>query len=433
MQRSTAQASPRIRAARLRLTRSSLNSSSAASLPIAESEASDPGGEGISPNTSGTCGRRRWIAPPCAGILERKLREETLPDTLRNHVMLLSSIFENLKERGLAQANPVRELPKSARRLYRVRHDPRHVPFIEKLSDVRRIYLDLSEPLNVAYAIGALAGLHTSEVFALKWRSVDLENRRIIVRESVTGPVKDDDSRIVPILNSLLPILAGWKLKSGGSDGLVIPPVKRANNSKFIDVHRTPAVHLPRTLERLELARPKLGWYEATRHTIASQWVLSGGSIEKLREMMGHHSVTVTERYAHVRPDLFTEKDLGTIAVDLSGGAVVKGNWAAKAMTSTLVRLILPPHLRTLAKVDDEVKLEITGPVTQRSVLDALEAKYPALCGTIRDHVTQQRRPFLRFFACEEDLSHESPDAALPDAVARGAEPLVVLGAIAGG
>jgi hypothetical protein len=89
--------------------------------------------------------------------------------------------------------------------------------------------------------------------------------------------------------------------------------------------------------------------------------------------------------------------------------------------------------LRTLARVDGEVQLDVEGPVTQRSVLDALEARYPALRGTIRDHVTQQRRAFVRFFACEEDLSHESPDAPLPDAVASGAEPFFIIGAIAGG
>jgi sulfur-carrier protein len=94
---------------------------------------------------------------------------------------------------------------------------------------------------------------------------------------------------------------------------------------------------------------------------------------------------------------------------------------------------MLPQHLRTLAHVGSEVTLEVEGPITQRSVLDALEACYPMLRGTIRDHVTQERRPFLRFFACEEDLSHEPPDAPLPDAVASGAEPLVILGAIAGG
>jgi hypothetical protein len=98
-----------------------------------------------------------------------------------------------------------------------------------------------------------------------------------------------------------------------------------------------------------------------------------------------------------------------------------------------MVRVILPPHLRTLSGTGAELLLEVAGPVTQRSVLDALEARYPMLRGTIREHGTGQRRAFLRFFACQEDLSHESPDAPLPEAVASGAEPFVVLGAIAGG
>ena len=97
------------------------------------------------------------------------------------------------------------------------------------------------------------------------------------------------------------------------------------------------------------------------------------------------------------------------------------------------IRVELPQHLRNLAEVKGEVALEVAGPITQRSVLDALEARYPMLSGTIRDHDTQQRRPFLRFFACEEDLSHESPDALLPEAIATAAEPLLIIGAIAGG
>lgn len=99
-----------------------------------------------------------------------------------------------------------------------------------------------------------------------------------------------------------------------------------------------------------------------------------------------------------------------------------------------MIRVVLPYHLRNLANIGGgEVKLHVDGPVTQRSVLDALEARYPMLRGTIRDHVSQQRRPFLRFFACEQDLSHDSPDAALPEPVACGREPLLVVGAIAGG
>ncbi len=98
-----------------------------------------------------------------------------------------------------------------------------------------------------------------------------------------------------------------------------------------------------------------------------------------------------------------------------------------------MIRVVLPAHLRTLVRVGGEVTLQVEGRATQRSVLDALEARYPVLRGTIRDHVTHQRRAFLRFFACEQDLSHEPPDAPLPDAVAKGAEPFLVVGAMAGG
>jgi molybdopterin synthase sulfur carrier subunit len=98
-----------------------------------------------------------------------------------------------------------------------------------------------------------------------------------------------------------------------------------------------------------------------------------------------------------------------------------------------MIRVVLPTHLRTLARVKGKIELELEGPVTQRSILDALEAKYPVLRGTIRDHGTQQRRSFIRFFACGEDWSHESPDAPLPEAVATGAEPFLIVGALAGG
>jgi molybdopterin synthase sulfur carrier subunit len=98
-----------------------------------------------------------------------------------------------------------------------------------------------------------------------------------------------------------------------------------------------------------------------------------------------------------------------------------------------MIRVELPAHLRTLAHVDREVTLDVAGPITLRSVLNAIEARYPVLRGTIRDHVTEQRRPFVRFFACEEDLSHDAPDTPLPDAVASGAEPFLIVGAMSGG
>jgi molybdopterin synthase sulfur carrier subunit len=98
-----------------------------------------------------------------------------------------------------------------------------------------------------------------------------------------------------------------------------------------------------------------------------------------------------------------------------------------------MIRVVLPPHLRTLARVNGDVELDVETPVTQHSVLDALEAQYPMLRGTVRDHITKLRRPMVRFFACGEDLSHESPDAQLPEAIATGSEPFLIIGAIAGG
>jgi molybdopterin synthase sulfur carrier subunit len=100
---------------------------------------------------------------------------------------------------------------------------------------------------------------------------------------------------------------------------------------------------------------------------------------------------------------------------------------------AAVIRVVLPAHLRTLARVGGEVSVEVEGPVTVRAVLDALEARYPMLRGTIRDHVTHRRRAFVRFFACEQDLSHDSPDAELPEAIRKGAEPFLIVGAMAGG
>lgn len=258
-------------------------------------------------------------------MVEAKLAEGLNSGTVRILVALLSVFFEDLLERGVAPSNPARRLPRSTRRLCKPTHDPRTTPFIEKLADVVRIYLDLPEPLNVAYAIGALGGLRTGEVFGLKWEHVDLAGRRIHVRESVTGPLKDKDSRMVPILDGLHPVLAAWKLKTGG-EGLVVPPL-RSDGGRV--GKGTPGKYLARTLARLNLARPNLGWYEATRHTFASQWVLNGGAIEKLKEVLGHYSVVVTERYTHLRPDLFAQRDLGTIPIDLNpSGAVSPANWA---------------------------------------------------------------------------------------------------------
>jgi integrase len=252
-------------------------------------------------------------------FVEGKLGELN-PATIRICISLLSSLFVDLQERKLADHNPARGMPPSLSRLMRPTYDPRTTPFLERAEDIRRVHLALPEPLHMAFAVGALAGLRTGEVFALRWSRIDLEARRIHVRESVKGPLKDKDSRIVPIMDSLLPSLKAWKLETGGK-GLFAPPMRK--DGDHID-RQTPGTYLRLALVKLglmteHLDHPKL-WYCCTRHTFASQWVMAGGSIEKLKEMLGHYSVVVTERYAHLRPELFTAKDLATVSVDLTPG-----------------------------------------------------------------------------------------------------------------
>lgn len=259
-------------------------------------------------------------------FVELKLGE-LAPGTIRICIALLSSLFVDLVERRLADKNPCRGLPRSVMRLMRSDHDARTTPFVEKMADVRRIYLALAEPLNIAYALGALGGLRTGEVFALQWPQVDLAARRIHVRESVKGPLKDKESRIVPILDALLPILEAWKLKSGG-EGRLIPPL-RCDGAKVDDKH-TPGRRLRAALVKLGLARPGFGqpspdgerqklWYWCTRHTFASQWVMAGGSIEKLSTILGHYSVQLTwQHYVHLRPELFTATDHRVLSLDMA-------------------------------------------------------------------------------------------------------------------
>lgn len=257
-------------------------------------------------------------------FIEAKRKEGLNPATIRIFVSILSRLYARLVAKKLATTNPCKgDSIEDLRPLMRSTHDPDTVPFIEKLDDVRRIYLDLRErheALGVAYAIGAFAGLRPGELFALRWSSVDLQARRIHVEESVKGPLKDKKSRVVPILDPLLPVLTGLKVKSGGT-GRVIPPLRR--DGKKVDKH-TPGRFLRATLKKLGLQREGLGWYEATRHTFASQWILAGGSIEKLSKVLGHYSVVMTERYAHLRTDLFADGVYGTIPCDLQpAGEVV--------------------------------------------------------------------------------------------------------------
>lgn len=272
---------------------------------------------------------------------EAKLDAGLNSATVRLCMALLSTFYTDLVERGLASANPVKTLPRTTRRLLRPTTDPRSTPFLEHLTDVKRVYAALSSTVSVAFAVGALAGLRTGELLGLQWSDVDLRHRRILVRRQVSegrlAPLKDDESRVVPILKALAPILAAWKLKTGG-EGLLFRPAapKRGGTER-----QPPTFLRPHTLHRHfrealeETGLPHLTWYQGTRHTFASHWVLGGGSIEKLAKVLGHSSVLVTGRYAHLKPDLFRETDFELLDVDLEaeGEVIPLKNGAADGTT----------------------------------------------------------------------------------------------------
>jgi integrase len=263
-----------------------------------------------------------------------RLKSRVLSSTTVNLLIrLLSSLYADLVEDGHAVLNPTRLLSKTTRKKFlKPAHDPRLTPYVETMADVVKVYQNLvarSPSVGMAYALGSLGGLRTGEVRALDWSHVDLGAKAIQVQVQVerrqgkdkaawskdgTQVLKDDESRIVPIQNSLASLLTRWKTSTGGK-GLVCPPLRKGRQ------HLDDAVmsrYLRDALEKLELQRDGLGWYQATRHTFASQFVLAGGSLETLRRIMGHSTVLVTERYAHLQPDHFAEADLGRMTVDFS-------------------------------------------------------------------------------------------------------------------
>jgi integrase len=289
--------------------------------------------------------RRRWdkhLAPHFAHLkpadvshaairrfVEDRLAAGLAPGTVGVCVHNLSAFLADLVEQGLAPTNVCRTLPRGTRALFKSDHNPEDTPFVDKRDDIRRIYLALPEPVSVAYALGAMAGLRTGEIIALRWDSVDLAARRITVRaaaDRLTGEeraTKDGDVRVVPILHGLLPVLTAWKLKSGGR-GLVVPPMQKGAGHISRDVLWEALRSALKALGFPEAAwtpgkDQTLTWYCATRHTFASHWVLAGGSLATLARILGHASVTITERhYVHLRPDAYTDRDLAGIALDLT-------------------------------------------------------------------------------------------------------------------
>ncbi len=258
-------------------------------------------------------------------IVEAKLVEGLSPQTVGNVVRVLSTFYTDLIEQGFAAANPARGLPRSTRRLIKSTHDPRQTPFIDKHVDIGRVYAKLGQPFATMFAVGALAGLRPGEIIGLQWGDVDVAARRILVQRQVrhgkVGPTKSGKPRLVPIIEPLAKILAEWKLATGG-EGQLFRPLNNRGPSRFM----APESMITKLREAFEACGlPKTWtWYNASRHTYAAQHVMGGGSLATLREILGHSSVTVTERYAHLRPDLFRPEDLIKLSVPMSrdGGTV---------------------------------------------------------------------------------------------------------------
>lgn len=254
-------------------------------------------------------------------------------------VALLSSLYSDLVEDGTAKLNPVHLLSKKTRREFmKSDHDPKKVPFVRDPADITRIYEKL-QPLNtsvsVAYIIGALAGLRTSELRALDWLAVDLEARTITVREQAQrrkgkakekltangkAKVKDGEVRVAPIQDALYPILLEQRDRTGGI-GLVCPPIMEMRGITSPE-HRRRFLGEQKMSELFGDVITALGieamtFYQGTRHSFASQWVLQGGTLEKLQEILGHSSVVVTERYAHLMPGRFTAADRSRVDVTI--------------------------------------------------------------------------------------------------------------------
>jgi integrase len=265
-------------------------------------------------------------------FVEAKLAAGLSSTTTGHCIRLLSVFFADLVERQLAPVNPVRGLPRATRRLYKNAHDPRTTPFLERQADIAALYRTLEQPFATVFAIGVLAGLRPGETLALEWGDVDLDARRLTVRRQVrsgrVGPPKNGRPRFVPIADALATILAQWKLGTGGAGQLFRPEVPTKGGrlgapSRYLGAE-TVGAHLRTALTACKLPET-LSLYQVTRHSYAAQFAMQGGSIQKLQVILGHASVTTTERYAHLLPEHLRPSDLPALSVDLSrdGGAVI--------------------------------------------------------------------------------------------------------------
>lgn len=219
-------------------------------------------------------------------------------------VRLLSSIYSDLVEGPFATSNPAAALPKKTKRTLKSDHDPESVPFLHNLQEVGMVFATLPDDLKVPFAVGVYSGLRSGEIFGLDWSHIDLVNRKIRVVQQITpnGTIKpypkDGDARTTIIPNALALILEDYKIKTGGVGRMF----KHVGSAKLNKV-------LSSALASLQLR--SMTFYQATRHSFASLWVLNGGSLEVLQKLLGHSSILVTQRYSHLKLDTFSQADLG--------------------------------------------------------------------------------------------------------------------------
>jgi integrase len=264
-------------------------------------------------------------------FVESKLAEGLAPTSVKHLIVTLSGLFADAIEQGNARANPCRALPRSLRRMLRATHDPKQTPFLERQEDVARMYRALEQPWAAMFALGALGGLRPGEALALEWGDVDLAASRLLVQRQVrsgrVGPPKSGKPRVVPVIPALAKILAEFKLATGDAGKLfpaqnVARGGERGTPGKYLD----PSVMSRKLGEALKACElPAMSHYSAGRHTYGALHVLGGGSLATLREILGHSTVQVTERYGHLRPDLFRAVDLIQFEANLSreGGEVI--------------------------------------------------------------------------------------------------------------
>ncbi|HVT06746.1 MAG TPA: site-specific integrase [Polyangia bacterium] len=251
--------------------------------------------------------------PRLRTFIEAKLATGLTSTTVGRCVRLLSSLFTELVEQGTVARHPVRAIPKAVKRLYRNGHDPRSTPFIENMADVKRLRAELPEPLRTLYTVGVLSGLRTGELLALRWADLRHDDRAIHVQRGlrhnlgIVSTPKSGHGRIVPLAPTCTEVLREWRRRTDG-DGLIFKPFTGATRADHLDIYALITEHWRPALARVGL--PPMRFYEATRHTFASQWVLSGQPIEKLSKILGHSSVLVTERYAHLKPEALTIPDV---------------------------------------------------------------------------------------------------------------------------